>query len=75
VTLSANLHAALSHEHVQLFEYCTLANPLRDELLDSPINFRGGFIHAPMSLGIGVHVNDEIERKFPFSSGGGHVIA
>jgi L-alanine-DL-glutamate epimerase-like enolase superfamily enzyme len=75
VTLSANLHAALSHEHVQLFEYCTLANPLRDELLDSPINFRDGFIQAPMSPGIGVHVNIEIEQKFPFSSGGGHVIA
>lgn len=75
VTLSANLHAALAHEHVRLFEYCTLANPLRDELLVGPIEFSDGFIRAPQSPGIGVHVNAEIERTYPFSSGGGHVIA
>jgi L-alanine-DL-glutamate epimerase-like enolase superfamily enzyme len=74
VTLCANLHAALSHEHVRLFEYCTLANPLRDELLVEPIDPVDGYIQAPTTPGIGVHVDAALEQKFPFYSGGGHVI-
>jgi len=75
VTLSANLHVALSHDHVELFEYCTLPNPLRDELLVEPTQFVDGHIIAPTTPGLGVRLDADAEQKFPFSTAGGHVIA
>ncbi|MGA2295388.1 MAG: mandelate racemase/muconate lactonizing enzyme family protein [Acidimicrobiales bacterium] len=74
VTFSANLHAALAHGHVNLFEYCTLPNPLREELLVEPIQLIDGCIKAPTGPGLGVRVDPDIERKFAFSAGAGHVI-
>jgi L-alanine-DL-glutamate epimerase-like enolase superfamily enzyme len=74
VTFSANLHAALAHEHVELFEYCTLPNPLREEVLVEPIKLENGFIHAPETPGLGVVVDAQIEARFAFSTIGGHVI-
>ncbi len=74
VTFSANLHAALAHEHVELFEYCTLPNPLREEVLVEPIKLENGFIHAPETPGLGVVVDAQIEARFAFSTKGGHVI-
>jgi L-alanine-DL-glutamate epimerase-like enolase superfamily enzyme len=74
VTFSANLHAALAHEHVHLFEYCTLPNPLREEVLIEPIKLEDGFIRAPEGPGLGVKVDAEIEARFAFSMRGGHVI-
>lgn len=74
VTLSANLHSALAHEHVQLFEYCTLPNPLREALLIEPLQVIDGFILAPTLPGLGVSLTPGIEEKYPFQAGGGHVI-
>ncbi|WP_353827752.1 mandelate racemase/muconate lactonizing enzyme family protein [Agromyces sp. SYSU T0242] len=74
VTFAANLHAALASPTVELFEYCTLPNPLRDALLVEPIDFGGGTIGAPTAPGLGVRLSEEIEREFAFRPGGGHVI-
>jgi L-alanine-DL-glutamate epimerase-like enolase superfamily enzyme len=74
VTFGANLHTVFADPHVELFEYCTLPNPLRDALLVAPIEFRDGHIVAPTTIGLGVQLTPEIERAFPFSAGGGHVI-
>lgn len=74
VTLAANLHAALAHEHVTLFEYCTLPNPLREALLREPVSLVDGFIEAPTLPGLGVQLDGEIEERYPFRVGGGHVI-
>lgn len=74
VTVSANLHTVLAHPHVQLFEYCTLTNPLREALMTEPINIVDGVIAAPTTPGLGVELTPAIEASFPFESGGGHVI-
>jgi hypothetical protein len=74
VTLAANLHAALAHDHVQLFEYCTLPNPLREALLREPVRLVDGFIEAPTLPGLGVRLSRELEQRYPFQAGGGHVI-
>jgi len=74
VTFSANLHAAFAHDHVQLFEYCTLPNPLREEILVEPIKLDNGFLRAPESPGLGVLVDADVEARFAFSPTGGHVI-
>jgi D-galactarolactone cycloisomerase len=74
VTFSANLHTVLAEPHVELFEFCTLPNPLRGALLVEPIRFEGGVIHAPTSPGLGVTLTPDLEQEFAFVAGGGHVI-
>jgi D-galactarolactone cycloisomerase len=74
VTLSANLHTVLAEPNVELFEYCTLPNPLRDALLIETVGFEGGRLHAPTAPGLGVRLTPELEKRFAFVSGGGHVI-
>jgi D-galactarolactone cycloisomerase len=74
VTFSANLHTVLAEPGVELFEYCTLPNPLRDALLVEPVGFENGTLRAPTAPGLGVAITPELEREFAFVAGGGHVI-
>lgn len=74
VTLAANLHTVFADPHVELYEYCTLPNPLRDALLTEPVRLRDGRITAPTAPGLGVRLSPEIEHEFPYRDGGGHVI-
>ncbi|SED96209.1 mandelate racemase/muconate lactonizing enzyme family protein [Ruania alba] len=75
VTFMANLHATLAHEHVRLFEFCRLPNPLRDELLVEPVDIDAeGFVHAPITIGLGVQLTPELEHRFAYSKESGHVI-
>ncbi|HEY1531555.1 MAG TPA: mandelate racemase/muconate lactonizing enzyme family protein [Galbitalea sp.] len=74
VTFSANLHTVLAESAVELFEYCTLPNPLRDALLVEPVGFENGTLSAPTAPGLGVALTPDLEREFAFVAGGGHVI-
>ena len=74
VTFSANLHTVLAEPGVELFEYCTLPNPLRDALLVEPVAFEDGTLRAPTAPGLGVALTPELEREFAFVAGGGHAI-
>lgn len=74
VTFAANLHTVLAEPTVELFEYCTLPNPLRDALQVEPVDFVNSTIGAPTAPGIGVQLTEDIERNFAFRLGGGHVI-
>ena len=74
VTFAANLHTVLAEPHVELFEYCTLPNPLRDALLVDPVGFESGRLRAPTTPGLGVQLTPELEKKYAFVAGGGHVI-
>ena len=74
VTFAANLHTALADPHVELFEFCTLPNPLRDAMRVEPVSFTEGRIALPTAPGLGLALTPEIEREFAFQTGGGHVI-
>ncbi|HEX4442753.1 MAG TPA: mandelate racemase/muconate lactonizing enzyme family protein [Galbitalea sp.] len=74
VTFAANLHTVLAEPGVELFEFCTLPNPLRDVLLVEPVGFDGGTLAAPTAPGLGVALTPAIEERFAFVPGGGHVI-
>jgi L-alanine-DL-glutamate epimerase-like enolase superfamily enzyme len=74
VTFAANLHTALAEPDVELFEFCTLPNPLRDAMRVEPVRFADGRISAPTAPGLGLALTPDIEREFPFQAGGGHVI-
>jgi D-galactarolactone cycloisomerase len=74
VTFVANLHTVLAEPTVELFEFCTLPNPLRDALLVDPVGFEDGRLSAPTAPGLGVELTPELEKKYAFVAGGGHVI-
>lgn len=74
VTFAANLHTVLADPHVELFEFCTLPNPLREAMQVEPVVFSGGRIGIPTAPGLGVQLTPEIEQEFAFTPGGGHVI-
>lgn len=74
VTFAANLHTVLADPNVELFEFCTLPNPLRDALRVEDVEFRDGGIGAPTAPGLGIQLTPELEAAFPYTEGGGHVI-
>ena len=74
VTFAANLHTVLAEPEVELFEFCTLPNPLRDAMRVEPVRFAEGRVSAPTAPGLGLALTLELERQFPFQAGGGHVI-
>lgn len=74
VTFAANLHTVFAEPSVELFEFCTLPNPLREALRVEPVDFADGTIGAPTAPGLGVELTEEIEQRFAFRPGGGHVI-
>lgn len=74
VTFAANLHTVLADPHVELFEFCTLPNPLRDALLVEPIRREGSHVLAPTAPGLGVRLTPQLEAQYPFVGGGGHRI-
>jgi D-galactarolactone cycloisomerase len=74
VTYMANLHASFAHDHIKLFEFCTLPNELRDALFAEKISFHDSHVDRPVLPGIGVSVDQEMEDRFPYQNVGGHVI-
>jgi D-galactarolactone cycloisomerase len=74
VTLMANLHVCIAHPNVKLFEFCTLPNPLREALLGQPPRLEDGYLVVPDSPGLGVALTPELEHRFTFQPGKGHVI-
>jgi len=42
---------------------------LRDELMVEPLTLREGRVVAPQAPGLGVHLPDGIEEKYPYRRG------
>jgi L-alanine-DL-glutamate epimerase-like enolase superfamily enzyme len=74
VGLMGNLHTAFATEGIDLFEWCTLPNPLREALITEPPRFEDGRVLPPTAPGLGVALSPELERHYPFRPGHGHVI-
>lgn len=67
-------HVAVATKNVDMFELCTLYNPLRDALYVEPLRIDGGRIELPTAPGLGVATLADVEARFPFLPGRGHVI-
>lgn len=74
VNVMASAHTAFATPHLDLIELCTLPNPLRDALLLDPLTVTASHITAPVRPGLGVALTPEIEQRFAFQPGRGHVI-
>jgi L-alanine-DL-glutamate epimerase-like enolase superfamily enzyme len=65
----SNLHAAFANAACFMFEFPTIQNPLRHELLVEPLVMRDGVVEPPTAPGLGVEITDEILARYPFQSG------
>lgn len=70
VSLMANLHIIASSPNAMIMEYDRTINPLRDELLVEPLEYKDGMISFPKGIpGLGVKLTDELIEKFKFIPG------
>ena len=69
VSFAAHLHLLSAIPNALAFEYQQIANPLRELLLDEPVKMENGFVSVPCRPGLGVHLDDDIIRAFPYRPG------
>jgi L-alanine-DL-glutamate epimerase-like enolase superfamily enzyme len=66
VGLMANLHFIISTANCIILEYDRTSNPLRDSMLEEPLDVKNGSVGLPRAIGLGVRVDEDIEARFPF---------
>lgn len=70
VGLMANIHFIISTANCIILEHDRTVNPLRDSILAEPLSVENGKIGPPKAIGLGVHLNEDIESRYPFISEG-----
>lgn len=68
VAFMANFHFIASTANILIMEYDNTANPLRDFLIKDTVEVKNGFISLPAKPGLGIEIDDDIEKKFPFEN-------
>jgi galactonate dehydratase len=66
LALAVALHFALSTPNWLIQEMITNDVPWRDEVLDAPIEVKGGYIYPPTRPGLGIEINEQAAAKYPF---------
>jgi L-alanine-DL-glutamate epimerase-like enolase superfamily enzyme len=66
VGLMANLHFVLSTANCIVLEHDRTVNPLRDSILAEPLEVDNGTVRPPAAIGLGVHLDEDIESRYPF---------
>jgi len=62
--LAASLHWALAARPVFIHEFPVFENPLVDELLTTPLDWRAGYLYAPTGPGLGVTVREDVVARY-----------
>ena len=65
VSMMANYHAAFAGGG-QLAEWPMKPYPLREALITQPLSIESGNLCAPTAPGLGVHLDKEVEQRYPF---------
>ena len=68
-SFAAHLHLLCSIPNALICEFQQVANPLREELLNNPIVIKDGKISVPEDPGLGIHLTDDIIKKYPYKPG------
>lgn len=63
---AASLHLCASVSNAPVFELKPNANPMQHELVEEPIEQRGGQVAVPEKPGLGVTVREDVVRKYRF---------
>jgi D-arabinonate dehydratase/D-galactarolactone cycloisomerase len=64
VGVTATLHLLSAVQNCMIYEYNQLLNPLRDDLLTEPLDFREGYLHAPEKPGLGIELKKDLIKKY-----------
>jgi L-alanine-DL-glutamate epimerase-like enolase superfamily enzyme len=67
--IMSNLHVAFANPACYMFEFPTIHNPLRLELLVEPLTMRDGVVDPPTAPGLGVELSDDLIERYPFEPG------
>ncbi|MGE3797618.1 MAG: mandelate racemase/muconate lactonizing enzyme family protein [Thermomicrobiales bacterium] len=67
--IMANLHCAFANPATFMFEFPTIHNPLRLELLVEPLVMTNGIVTPPTAPGLGVDLPDSLIERYPFEPG------
>jgi L-alanine-DL-glutamate epimerase-like enolase superfamily enzyme len=67
VARAANYHFAFSDPRIAIVEFQVERNPLFEELLEEPLDFRDGYLYPPTMPGFGVRLTRETRERFPFA--------
>ncbi|MGG1555568.1 mandelate racemase/muconate lactonizing enzyme family protein [Paenibacillus ferrarius] len=69
VGIMGNFHAAFASRNCTILELSNVPNPLREEMMVEPLKMVNGNIQVPATPGLGVHLPDGLEEKYPFLPG------
>ncbi|MCC6945685.1 MAG: mandelate racemase/muconate lactonizing enzyme family protein, partial [Thermomicrobiales bacterium] len=67
--IMANLHCAFANPASFMFEFPTIHNPLRLELLVEPLTMNDGVVAPPTAPGLGVDLPEGMTDRYPFEPG------
>ena len=68
-SFAAHLNLLSAIPNALICEFQQVANPLREELLNQPIKMVNGEIVIPDEPGLGIHLTDDIIKKYPYKPG------
>ncbi len=64
IHIVASLHWAVSEASVFIHEYPVFENPLVDDLLAEPLDWREGYLHVSDAPGLGMSIRDDVVAKY-----------
>ncbi len=67
--MMGTVHAAFASRNCSILELSTVPNPLRDEVLTEPLRLHDGTLAAPTAPGLGIHLPDDLEERYPYRPG------
>ncbi|HET8522971.1 MAG TPA: mandelate racemase/muconate lactonizing enzyme family protein [Thermomicrobiales bacterium] len=70
-----NIHAAFATPNTLILEMPPAAGPLHTEVWGDSLQMNDGFVLAPTTPGLGVHLTDELKAKYPFVPGTGEFVS
>ena len=73
ITLLANAHYAAADPNCEQIEFCRLTNPLRSAFLLEDFLQEDSSLHLPTTGGLGIALPEDIEDRYPYQPGTGHV--
>lgn len=68
-SFAAHLHLLSAIPNALICEFQQITNPLREELLNEPIKMVDGKIIIPDEPGLGIHLDDDIIKKYEYIPG------
>lgn len=67
---AASLQFAAATPNVFIFEFCQAYNPLLYDLITTPVAVaKDGFVSIPTGPGLGIELQPEVEKKYPYRGG------